>query len=618
MKTHFDSTCRRSPLNASLIFGLLLGGTFSFVAACSSSDDTDPYDTPPYVDAEASDATQEQEATKQRDAISTDGPESGAADASVNDADDADAQVVTTGVVQLTTSGYHACARLASGSVACWGSDLYATLGDDGNPDDTSVQTLYTLAKPRAVTVVGIHDAVEVSAGGGEYGNVPRPCGYTCVRTTSGAVHCWGRFVRKDPNQALGDELVTDAVEISVGQRHACARQTGGSVLCWGWGVGTGVETATSISPTAVAGLPNDIVQIAAGRDYTCARRATGQVLCWGQTPTIGIGGIASVVPTVVDGVTDAVEIAVNRSPHTADTSYIGVNACARQSSGKVLCWGNNAAGQLGNGNVSAITTTEAPSPVANLTDAVQISVNGDMACARRASGQVVCWGSKQDYGLGIAYGHGSFSPEGPDGRSLIPVPAGIAAGDPEIQDAVEIAVGSQFVCMRRASGAVICWGANAYYGTLGTGDTTLDISTHALTDINAQGKPVVGLPDPQGGSYVQCDGVYTDTARMTNCGACGNTCLPNGSCDGTTCQCPSAQLACGGACIDPATDNSNCGLCGNICPINQVCQDKACTCPAGFALCNGFCTDLSQRQNCGQCGNHCTLDQVCQDGTCQ
>jgi alpha-tubulin suppressor-like RCC1 family protein len=130
---------------------------------------------------------------------------------------------------------------------------------------------------------------------------------------------------------------------------------------------------------------------LAVGTDHTCAQRASGQVLCWGANHSgqLGDGSAENIrtMPVAVADLTDAVEVAAGNH-HT----------CARRATGRVLCWGSNAVGQLGDG-----TTMDRarPVPVVGLTDAVEVSAGIRHACARRAGGQVLCWGENRHGVLG-------------------------------------------------------------------------------------------------------------------------------------------------------------------------------------------------------------------------
>ena len=42
--------------------------------------------------------------------------------------------------------------------------------------------------------------------------------------------------------------------------------------------------------------------------------------------------------------------------------------------------------------------------------------------------------------------------------------------------------------------------------------------------------------------------------------------------------ECAAGQVACGGACVDLATDQRNCGRCGAVCGTSEACISGACT----------------------------------------
>ena len=77
------------------------------------------------------------------------------------------------------------------------------------------------------------------------------------------------------------------------------------------------------------------------------------------------------------------------------------------------------------------------------------------------------------------------------------------------------------------------------------------------------------------------CKSLQTDP---TNCGDCGTTCEPGGSCVDGECApppCPVGQIRCGVACINPLTDPSHCGRCDNNClatPPNLFCREGTCS----------------------------------------
>ncbi len=354
--------------------------------------------------------------------------------------------------VQISAGAGHNCALLDSGGAVCWGDNTFGEIGD-GN--------VTTRLVPLAVA--GLTDAVEITAGGL----------HTCARRASGAVVCWGRNF----DGQLGDGTsgvnrptavavtgLSDAVEVAAGGAHTCARRAAGTVVCWGasgnGALGDGSTTHSlcgdarttiecSPTPVVVVGL-SDAVEIVAGGGHTCARRASGAVVCWGSgvQGQLGDGTSASfrAAPVNVTGLTDAVELAAGAT-HT----------CARRASGEVVCWGFNLFGQIGDGTRFVDRLT--PTAVASVTNAVGITAAIGHSCARVASGGVVCWGDN-NWG---EIGDGTHSPSTPQ-----PTPVAVAG----VTDAIDLAAAGAHTCALRPSGVVVCWGRNSA-GELGDGSVT-------------------------------------------------------------------------------------------------------------------------------------------------
>lgn len=159
----------------------------------------------------------------------------------------------------------------------------------------------------------------------------------------------------------------------------------------------------------------------------------------------------------------------------TAIDVCMATNAgCAIRASDRgVVCWGSDASGVLGDGPSLGAPSTHPACPVAvggvgcatplRVVDdttgapliADQLACEGHTICASRLDGSVVCWGSSFDYSGGV--------PSGTSYRAT-PVP-GLPAGDA----ARALYAGDGFACAMLASGAVWCWGDDAY-AQLGVG----------------------------------------------------------------------------------------------------------------------------------------------------
>ena len=95
---------------------------------------------------------------------------------------------------------------------------------------------------------------------------------------------------------------------------------------------------------------------------------------------------------------------------------------------------------------------------------------------------------------------------------------------------------------------------------------------------------------------------------------------------DGDACACAPPTAACGGTCVDQASDNQNCGVCEHACTGIDNCIGGACECappPSGCVncpnpkVCGAACVDASSDSaNCGDCGVDCH-GGTCKTGMC-
>ena len=134
------------------------------------------------------------------------------------------------------------------------------------------------------------------------------------------------------------------------------------------------VGCTTTSSPPAAPSSPK---LVAAGGTHSCAVDQNRQVICWGQNARgqLGIGSfVDSPAPRFVPGMSNA----------TAVTASLTHSCAIRQ--GAVFCWGGNTDGQIGDG-----TTVDRPSPVQvpGLADIVQIGTGLGHSCARDVAGVV-------------------------------------------------------------------------------------------------------------------------------------------------------------------------------------------------------------------------------------
>ncbi|HET8723181.1 MAG TPA: hypothetical protein VFM53_03180 [Anaeromyxobacteraceae bacterium] len=121
----------------------------------------------------------------------------------------------------------------------------------------------------------------------------------------------------------------------------------------------------------------------------------------------------------------------------------------------------------------------------------------------------------------------------------------------------------------------------------------------------------------------IACGGQCVDPASdPLHCGGCNTACFAGAPCTNGVCACPAGTSPCGVQCVDLQTDASNCGACGHACGLG-TCDAGSCACnPPPVALCTppaaGTCVDTSSNaSNCGRCGNVCLAGEVCASSTC-
>lgn len=288
---------------------------------------------------------------------------------------------LSSGVVDVATSSYFACALLSNGTVKCWGSNNLGQLGNG---------TTSTTPSSTPVNVAGLTGAVSIAVGGNT----------ACAATAAGELKCWGgnssSIFNGTPTASYpfptAITSLTGVIKAAIGGNHICALINTGEVKCWGansyGALGIGNTASSGLNRISATGI-NDAVAITAGPAHTCVRTAAGAAKCWGGNAQGQIGnatnGTASVLaPVTVTGLdTDVIAI----------SSGAGANhACAVLGSGGVKCWGQNTAAQLGLGTGDK-TNKPAPVSVAGLSGAARlVSASYNNTCAV-VGFNIQCWG---------------------------------------------------------------------------------------------------------------------------------------------------------------------------------------------------------------------------------
>ncbi|WP_169796733.1 hypothetical protein [Chondromyces crocatus] len=228
----------------------------------------------------------------------------------------------------------------------------------------------------------------------------------TCAVDTRGELVCWGAgtsVLGQNAAQAFPPTLIMNGTrQVSMGFIHACAVMRDGTSRCWGenpyGSLGLGDMAPDSVSSPERVGLLMDIQEVASGGIHTCAR-SVNSTFCWGNNSQgqLGLGNdvdhhtpqlinlsrpdglsVGSAHSGVIvggnvyvwgdntfgqlgtDDAFDALSPVKIDLPRTSKLAFAGSTSCALLEDRRILCWGSNGRGQLGDGTTTSRARPEA------------------------------------------------------------------------------------------------------------------------------------------------------------------------------------------------------------------------------------------------------------------
>lgn len=243
--------------------------------------------------------------------------------------------------------------------------------------------------------------------------------------------------------------LVTGG-QLAAGSGHTCAIDSGGKAYCWGqnsyYQLGNGSTSTLSIA-TAVAVSGGHIFrQISAGYRHNCAVIDNYAAYCWGNNTAGQLG----------DGTTTKknVPVSVTGSLYGVQVKSVSAgfdHSCAVTTAGKVYCWGSNAFGQLGNSDAAYLSKTPAPVSLPGNAIAASIVTGQFYTCATDTEGRSYCWGAGE-----------SSEPVALDTTNL-PATKSIFS--------INSSARTLHTCAIAEDNRAYCWGGNSY-GQLGISES--------------------------------------------------------------------------------------------------------------------------------------------------
>jgi alpha-tubulin suppressor-like RCC1 family protein len=292
--------------------------------------------------------------------------------------------------------------------------------------------------------------------------------------------------------------------------------------LAWGFGgigqLGDGA-LASSYVPVQVSGLGSGVTALSASGHHNLALLRSGAVVAWGANVLDELDGESpsacafsfpcSAVPVEVAGLQG------KRVTAVAASFYFSL---ALLSNGKVMAWGRNSYGELGDGPSGSSSCEgqpceQSPVEVTGLEDVVAISANYWHALALLGNGKVMAWG-RNSYGESggtstescLASGVATYTEPQPCDTT----PTEVAG----LNGVVAISAGWEHSLALLSDGKVVGWGSNQY-GQLGPGadDGSCD-DPCSRTPVE-----VSGLAQPADGVVPTAiaAGAYKSTALLSN-----------------------------------------------------------------------------------------------------
>lgn len=270
-----------------------------------------------------------------------------------------------------------------------------------------------------------------------------------------------------------------------------CALTSTGVMYCAGAQFGSG---ARPVAPEI-----HWVQVVESGSDdgaHLCGVTTQGSVMCWGANAygELGVGDLLSHNEPTLAPIPESVTQVTTGAQHT----------CALTVGGSIYCWGDNSFGQVGDGSTTRKTTAVR---VASDEKFTQVAAAGNHTCGLTDGGAILCWGEN---GVG-QLGRGTWSTTDP-----FPTPAPVKS-DLRFKS---ISSYTSHPCALAVNGAAYCWGGNTVFQT-GQSTTEVCYSDH----------PCVTVPSPVTG------GLTFDIVVSSDFGACGLTSAGTAHCWGMDAQ---------------------------------------------------------------------------------
>ncbi|UJR81014.1 RCC1 domain-containing protein [Sandaracinus amylolyticus] len=289
--------------------------------------------------------------------------------------------------VDLALGDSYSCALMEDGSIQCWGArptpeplsrtPALVELPPNGEPVRDAIAIRAGRSHFLFELAAGIYGAGDGTRGELEGADGPTPVriddrptssrfgagAFFSCSVESGVASCWGsnRFRQLgraepapaddafDPQPAPVESIgIGPVIDLVVGGQHACAEDADAVITCWGHSRDATPTLAVPARVITGGAVLRDLASASsADHQLTCARSDTSpsRAYCWGRPSSF-----LRFYPEGTLDTTRAVAMWPTMLGDVAQVATDGGTGCV-VSDGDVLCWGDNSAGQLAQGD---------------------------------------------------------------------------------------------------------------------------------------------------------------------------------------------------------------------------------------------------------------------------
>lgn len=298
-------------------------------------------------------------------------------------------------------------------------------------------------------------------------------CFHSLALTSTGSVLAWGDNRSGELGNGSTSEFAATPApvplpagvrvrSISGGCSFSLAVSTTGQLLAWGTNsagqLGNGAVGGLSATPALVHLPPGvRIATVAGGLDHALAVTTSGQVYAWGGNTDgqlgTGAAGPATGTPALVR-LPDRVQV---RAVTAGERDSLAVT-----TRGRILGWGTESSGALGNGQGSGFTATPVPALLPPSVRVRSVFAGCFHTLAVTTTGSVLAFGENRDGQLGL----------GSTGDQLVPARTRLPAG------ARVVAVGGGCVhsVAVTSRGQMLSWGTGSLLGNGSTAPSSVPV----------------------------------------------------------------------------------------------------------------------------------------------